>query len=100
MHGVDVTPTVLRYKLVSITLLEQLMKRTGRGDAVNIRQLAKRAGVPHGTIGNLLTGEQEGVMPDAAERIAAAIGVDLLVLFIPIQRAAAGVVRPRLQVSA
>ncbi|WP_432247670.1 helix-turn-helix domain-containing protein [Streptomyces sanyensis] len=94
------TPTVLRYKLVNIGLLELLMKRTGRGDAVSIRQLAERAGVPRGTIGNLLTGEQEGVMPDAAERIAAAIGVDLLVLFIPVQRAVAGAGRPRFQVSA
>lgn len=94
------TPSVLRYKLVSIQLLELLMERTGRGDAVTIRQLAERAGVPRGTIGNLLTGEQEGVLPDAAERIAAAIGVDLLILWIPVQRAAAGVVRPRLRVPA
>lgn len=91
--------TVLRYKLVSIQLLELLMKRTGRGDAVSVRTLADRAGVPHGTIGNLLTGEQEGVLPDAAERIAAALGVDLLVLWIPVQRAASSLPRPRLPVT-
>ncbi|MET9516999.1 helix-turn-helix domain-containing protein [Streptomyces sp. NPDC002994] len=87
------TTPVLRYKLVSIGLLETLMKRTGRGDAVSVRQLARRAGVPHGTIGNLLTGEQEGVYSDAAHAIAAALGVDLLVLFIPIERAELSVSR-------
>lgn len=103
MHGVDVTPTVLRYKLVSIGLLELLMKRTGRGDAVSIRQLAERAGVPHGTIGNLLTGEQEGVLEHtAAVAIADALGVDLLVLWLPVQRATAALPRTRklLRVSA
>ncbi|MGW8326542.1 helix-turn-helix domain-containing protein [Streptomyces sp. NPDC055897] len=90
---------VLRYKLWSIQLLELLMKRTGTGDSVSIRELAARANVPHGTIGNLLTGEQEGVLADAAHRIAAAIGVDLLVLFVPIERAAT-IPRPRLVVSA
>jgi transcriptional regulator with XRE-family HTH domain len=98
-HEVDVTRPVLRYKLWSIELLELLMKRTGTGDSVSIRELADRAGVPHGTIGNLLTGTQEGVMADAAHRIATAIGVDLLVLFVPIERAASNG-RPRLAVTA
>ncbi|MEV8353138.1 hypothetical protein ACFVTT_23530 [Streptomyces niveus] len=103
MHEVDVTqnrPAPLRYKLASIQLLELLMKRTGRGDAVSIRQLAERADIPHGTIGNLLTGEQGGVLADTAHAITAALGVDLLVLFIPLERAEAALPRPRLQVSA
>lgn len=101
LHEVDVSIPVLRYKLVSISLLEQLMKRTGRGDAVSVRQLAERAGVPHGTIGNLLTGEQEGTFTEAAERITLALGVDLLVLFIPLQRAESSASRPpRLSVTA
>ena len=82
------TRPVLRYKLASIQLLELLMKRTGTGASVSIRELAELAHVPHGTIGNLLTGEQEGVLSDAAERIAAAIGVDFLILWIPVERAA------------
>ena len=99
-HEVDVTRPVLRYKLKSIQLLALLMERIGTGESVNIRELADRAGVPHGTIGNLLTGEQVGVYSDAAERIAAAIGVDLLVLWIPVERAASSVPRPRLSVPA
>ncbi|MFH8619199.1 XRE family transcriptional regulator [Streptomyces sp. NPDC017979] len=86
------------YKIVSITLLEALMKRTGRGDAVSIRQLADRAGVPHGTIGNLLTGEQIGVRDEAtAHAIAAALGVDLLVLWLPDERAASALPRAQLR---
>lgn len=100
MHGVDVTRSVLRYKLVSIKLLELLMERTGTGASVSIRELAELARVPHGTIGNLLTGEQEGVLTDAAERIAAAIGVDLLVLWIPVERAVTSMARPRVAVPA
>lgn len=87
------TKSVLRYKLVSIQLLELLMERIGTGESVNIRELAERAGVPHGTIGNLLTGEQGGVFSDAAERIAAAIGVDLLILWIPVERATQHIAR-------
>lgn len=100
LHEVDVTRSVLRYKLISITLLELLMERTGTGASVSIRELAERAAVPHGTIGNLLTGEQEGVLPEAAERIAAAIGVDLLILWVPVERALTSVNRPRLSVPA
>ena len=94
------TRSVLRYKLISIQLLELLMERTGTGASVTIRELATLAAVPHGTIGNLLTGEQEGVLPDAAERIAAAIGVDLLVLWVPVERALSSTARPRMSVPA
>lgn len=94
------TRPVLRYKLVSITLLELLMKRTGTGASVSIRELAELAGVPHGSIGNLLTGEQEGVFPDAAHSIASAIGVDLLVMWVPVERALTSATQPRMSVPA
>ncbi|MER5882668.1 XRE family transcriptional regulator [Streptomyces sp. NPDC001941] len=94
------TRPALRYRLVSIQLLELLMRRTGTGSGVSIRELADRADVPHGTIGNLLTGEQEGVYAEAAHRIASAIGVDLLVLWIPVERAEASLPRPRQAVTA
>lgn len=94
------TRPVLRYKLRSIPLLELLMERTGTGDSVSIRQLADRAGVPHGTIGNLLTGEQEGVLADAAHSIAAAIGVDYLIMWLPIERALSSAAKPRIEVPA
>lgn len=88
-HEVDVTTPVPLYKLVNADLLRTLMRRTGTGAPVSVRTLAAKVGIPHGTIGNLLTGEQEAVSSDTAHRIAAVIGVDTLVLFIPMERAEA-----------
>ncbi len=74
------------YKIVSSDLLRVLMQRTGSGARMSVRELAAAAGVPRGTIGNLLTGEQQAVSASSAHAIAAAIGVDVLVLFIPVGR--------------
>ena len=68
-------------------LLARLMKRTGTGARLTTRDLAKVTALPHGTIGNLLAGDQRFIVREKAERIAAAIGVDLLVLFVPCERA-------------
>jgi transcriptional regulator with XRE-family HTH domain len=100
LNEVDVSTPAL-YKLVSADLLRTLMQRTGTGAAVSVRKLADKAGVPHGTIGNLLTGDQESVIEPTARRIAGVIGVDVLVLFIPMERAeAATASRPTLAVTA
>jgi lambda repressor-like predicted transcriptional regulator len=87
-HEVDMTHAVPLYRLVSADLLRTLMRRTGTGDAVSIRQLAYRARVPRGTIGNLLTRQQETVPATTAHAIASSIGVDVLVLWMPYERAA------------
>ncbi|GAQ52125.1 helix-turn-helix domain-containing protein [Streptomyces acidiscabies] len=71
------------YKLVNRDLLRRLMDRTGSGSPVSIRDLAAAVGVPHGTIGNLLSGYQESVPADIAHRIAAQIGVAVLILWAP-----------------
>ncbi|MGW1246981.1 hypothetical protein [Streptomyces sp. NPDC002535] len=76
------------------------MRRTGTGASVSVRTLAQKAGLPHGTVGNLLTGEQESVAEVSARRIADVIGVDILILFIPMQRAAASTASPVLADSA
>lgn len=76
-----------KYRLVSRSLLAELMRRTGRGDRVTGRQLAAEAGIAHGTVGMLLTGAQEIVTLSTAQAIARRIGVDLLVLWIPAERA-------------
>ncbi|MFJ3097411.1 XRE family transcriptional regulator [Streptomyces hydrogenans] len=80
------TPAPL-YRLVSTELLKTLMRRTGTGAPVSVRTLARKAGLPHGTVGNLLTGVQTAVSEESAHKIAGVIGVDLLVLFVPMQRA-------------
>lgn len=68
-------------------LLARIMKRTGTGARMTTRDLAKVAKLPHGTVGSLLSGEQRFLPRDKAERIAAVIGVDLMVLFVPCERA-------------
>lgn len=91
------------HQLVSPGLLRTLMQRTGTGARVTVRELAAAAGVPHGTIGNLLTGEQLSVPYSTAHAVAQRIGVDVLILFIPMGRATAATVRkvvPSEQVSA
>lgn len=68
-------------------LLARLMRRTGTGAKLTTRDLAALSGLPHGTIGALLSGEQRFLPREKAQRIAAAIGVDLMVLFVPCERA-------------
>jgi transcriptional regulator with XRE-family HTH domain len=86
-----------RHRLVNADLLRQLMQRTGTGSRISIRDLADAAGVPHGTIGNLLTGEQYTVPADKAAAIARVIGVDVLILFEPLGRSTGGEFTPTLR---
>lgn len=74
------------YELVSPALMRTLMQRTGTGARITGRQLATDAGIAHGTVGSLLTGAQHSVPESTADAIARRIGVDLLVLFVPVGR--------------
>lgn len=85
--AVNVIADATKYRLVSADLLRTLMQRTGIGSAVTGRQLARDVGVAHGIIGELLTGARDTVPATTAQAIAQRIGVDLLVLFIPSERA-------------
>ncbi|MEU6168036.1 helix-turn-helix transcriptional regulator [Streptomyces tanashiensis] len=76
-----------KQRLVNPLLLKLLMQRTGTGREVSMRDLADIVGVPHQTIGHLCTGKRINIDGDVASRIAAAIGVDDAILWIPIQRA-------------
>ncbi|MFD0344040.1 hypothetical protein ACFVH0_36140 [Streptomyces sp. NPDC127117] len=68
-------------------LLAQLMKRTGTGERMTARGLAAATTLSVGTIGSLLSGDQRFIPREKAERIASAIGVDLMILFVPCERA-------------
>ncbi|MFD6432854.1 helix-turn-helix domain-containing protein [Streptomyces venezuelae] len=68
-------------------LLRRLMKRTGTGQSVTVRELADATGLAIGTVGALRNGAQRTLTEDKARRLAAAIGVDLGILFIPCERA-------------
>jgi transcriptional regulator with XRE-family HTH domain len=74
------------YAVVSGDRLKMLMERIGTGESISSRELAAVAGVADGTIGALMSGTQRMVPEHKAKAIAAALGVDLLVLFIPMER--------------
>ncbi|MBH1932924.1 helix-turn-helix transcriptional regulator [Streptomyces sp. AV19] len=67
-------------------LLLRLMKRTGSGHKVTVRELAERSGVAVGTVGDLASGARSSVTATTAQAICQGIGVDLLILFTPIGR--------------
>ncbi|MEU2510505.1 hypothetical protein [Streptomyces syringium] len=84
---VNMAPRDELYLLPERDLLLRLMRRTGTGQRATVRQLAERADVASGTVGNLVSGAQNCVTHDTARAICRAIGVDLPILFIPIGRA-------------
>lgn len=81
----NIPPTM--YAVDSADRLKLLMERTGTGKAVSGRELAAAAGVAHGTIGALMSGAQRVVPEPKAKAIASVLGVDLLVLWVPMERA-------------
>lgn len=87
------SPPSAQWALVNAGLLRTLMTRTGDGSKVTVRELAHRANVPVGTIGNLLTGTQSSIRAEAAQAIADAIGVGVLILFAPPRHATIAVAR-------
>ncbi|MEV8032223.1 helix-turn-helix transcriptional regulator [Streptomyces sp. NPDC086182] len=76
-----------RYVLLDPDLLRRLMERTGTGHSISGRELARRVGVPHGTIDNLLNGNIKTQPADVAHGICRTIGVDALILWAPAGRA-------------
>ncbi|MGW0942942.1 helix-turn-helix domain-containing protein [Streptomyces sp. NPDC002623] len=75
------------YAVDSPDRLKLLMERTGTGQPITSRELATAAGVAHGTVGALMAGTQRVVPEPKAKAIAAVLGIDLLVLFVPMERA-------------
>lgn len=71
------TPMVL----VSADLLVQLMKRTGDGRDVSVRELAEAAGCHPSKIDALRNGRRHRSTYGEASAIAKRLGVDLLVLW-------------------
>lgn len=76
-----------RYVLLDAGLLRRLMERTGTGHSISGRELARRVGVPHGTIDGLLNGNIRSQPCDVAHLICRTIGVDVPILFNPAGRA-------------
>lgn len=76
-----------RYVLLKPDLMRELMERTGTGHSISGRELARRVGVPHGTIDNLLNGNIKSQPSEVAHGICRIIGVDVLILWVPAGRA-------------
>lgn len=76
-----------RYRLVKPSLMRELMDRTGTGADVSSRELASKVGIPHGTVGALLSGNTKTQPSSVAHEICRVIGVDLLILWAPTGRA-------------
>ena len=87
------------YAVASGDRLKTLMERTGTGEAITSRELAEAAGVAHGTIGALMSGSQRSVPEPKAKAIVAALGVELLVLFVEMERAGRTFVPAQVQVT-
>lgn len=85
MSNENTSPTM--YAVDSSDRLKLLMERTGTGKSISSRGLAEAAGVAHGTVGALMAGTQRVIPEDKAKAITGALGVDLLVLFVPMERA-------------
>ncbi|MEU1506485.1 XRE family transcriptional regulator [Kitasatospora sp. NPDC005748] len=79
--------TVPRFQLHDPDLLRTLMRRTGDGARTSIRGLAEAAEVHPSHVGELLTGDQKTASFEVASAISGRIGVDLLVLWVPAERA-------------
>lgn len=86
IENTEITPPTM-YAVDSSDRLKLLMERTSTGQPITSRGLASAAGVAHGTIGALMSGTQRVVPEDKAKAITGALGVDLLVLFVPMERA-------------
>lgn len=89
---------VPRFQLHDPDLMRRLMKRTGDGSSVSIRDLAEVAGVHPSHVGEILSGAQQTARIDVAAAIAARIGVDFFILWVPYERtaqAASGAARMR-----
>ncbi|MER5600523.1 helix-turn-helix transcriptional regulator [Streptomyces sp. NPDC002265] len=82
----DETNPPTMYAVASSDRLKLLMERTGTGEPITSRELAAEAGVAHGTIGGLMSGAQRVVPEDKAEAIATALGVQLRVLWVEVER--------------
>lgn len=73
----------IRYTLRDRELLRRLMEHPGRGTPHTVRTLAEASGCSRGRIGHLLSGEQDSTYMEQAHAIAEAVGVAVLVLFMP-----------------
>lgn len=73
----------VRYTLRDLDYFKKTMEHPGRGAPFSVRDLADASGVSRSQIGRILTGELDNLDVIEAHAISEALGVAVLVLFMP-----------------
>lgn len=73
----------VRYALRDLETFKKIMECPGRGVPYTVRDLADASGVSRSQIGRLLTGNLTHLDVNDAHAVAEALGVAVLVLFVP-----------------
>lgn len=73
----------MRYALRDLETFKKIMECPGRGVPYTVRDLADATGVSRSRIGRLLTGDLTHLDVNDAHAVAEALGVAVLVLFVP-----------------
>jgi transcriptional regulator with XRE-family HTH domain len=73
----------VRYHLRDLDYFQKTMKTPGRGIPYTVRDLAEATGVSRSQIGRILTGDLDNLDVNDAHAVAEALGVAVLVLFMP-----------------
>lgn len=73
----------VRYTLRDLETFQKIMESPGRGVRYSVRQLARASGVSRSQVGHLRSGQRDSLEEDQAVAIAEALGVKVLVLFVP-----------------
>lgn len=73
----------VRYRLIDLATLLRVMEHPGRGAPYSVRSLAEASGISRSQVGRLVSGELPDLPVLEAHRISEALGVAVLVLFMP-----------------
>jgi len=73
----------VRYVLRDLDTFRKIMKSPGRGVPYTVRDLADASGISHSQIGRILTGDLDNLDVNDAHAVSEALGVAVLVLFVP-----------------
>jgi transcriptional regulator with XRE-family HTH domain len=73
----------VRYTLRDLDTFKKIMKSPGRGVPYTVRSLAEASGVSRSQVHRLLAGELDNLDVNDAHAVAEALGVAVLVLFMP-----------------
>jgi len=74
---------IVRYELRDLSVLKWVMEHPGRGVPYSVRTLAEASGISRSQVGRLVSGELPDLPVHEAHQMSEALGVAVLVLFMP-----------------